>query len=167
MSQTPKIAVIGIGNLLMRDEGVGVHVVQHLQKEYCFKPQIQLVDGGTTGMDLLSYFEENDRIILIDAVNFDQQPGYVDVLENDDILHYLTTKLSLHQLGIKDLLSYLKMMDTYPEQLVLVGIQPLKIEAGMELSDVIQSKLPRLLKSIFFILNRWDVQIKHLHEGPC
>ncbi len=167
MKNDGTVAVLGLGNYLMSDEGLGVHVVRDLQKNYRFSPQIQLIDGGTTGMDLLPYFEANDRIMLIDAVIFNHKPGYIDIIQNDDILKFITTKTSLHQLGLKDLLSYLKMMDVYPEQLVLAGIQPYKIEVGTELSDVIKNKLPHLLKSVFFILNHWNVHICHRQDEPC
>ena len=164
MKENSGIAVIGLGNYLMGDEGVGVHVIQNLQKNYSFTPPIQLIDGGTTGMDLLEYFEENDHIIIIDAVIFNKYPGYMEVIRNEEILKLITNKISLHQLGLKDLLSYLKLTDSYPAQLVLVGIQPLKIKVGTVLSTILTKVMPNLLETVFSILRNWGINIQKRHD---
>ncbi len=152
-----RIAVLGIGNVLMEDEGVGVHVVNRLEKEYDFSPSIQLIDGGVTGTDLLPYLEENDRVIIVDAVNFEEEPGFIGSIENDDILTRLTTKMSLHHLGITDVLSSLKLLGTGPEEIFLVGIQPASINLTMELSDTIITRMDRIIEVVLDKLDNWNI----------
>ena len=153
-----KVAVIGVGNILLQDEGVGIHIVNALIKEYRFDPPIEIVDGGTTGMDLLNYFEDNEKILIIDAVNFDKEPGFIGSIENDDILTVLTTKLTMHHLGLTDVLSTMKVHDIKPEQMFLLGIQPESLELEMELSETVAARLPRMIEVILKKLNEWGIK---------
>jgi len=153
----PQIAVLGLGNILLQDEGIGVHVVKELENNYSFKPQISLIDGGTSGFDLLPYFEENDKIIIVDAVNFGENPGFIGAYENDDILRQLNSKLSLHHLGLTDLLADLKLHDIEPSEIYLLGIQPHSMEMSLKLSTIISAKFDRLVELVLQKLNMWDV----------
>lgn len=153
-----KVAVIGVGNILLQDEGVGIHIVNALIKDYRFDPPIEIVDGGTTGMDLIPYFEENDKIIIVDAVNFDKEPGFIGSIENEDILTVLTTKLTMHHLGLTDVLSTMKVHDIKPEQMFLLGIQPDSLELDMELTDVIANRIPRMMEVLQQKLAEWGVK---------
>lgn len=158
-----KIAVMGIGNILMQDEGIGVHIIRELEK-YAFNPHISLIDGGNMGMDLLSFFYEHDKMIIVDAVDFEKKPGFIDTIENDDILALFTTKMSLHHLGLKDVLSYAKLLDQTPEDLCLIGIQPEKVEMEMELSKTISSQINNLTNLVLQKLKIWEVN--HQSKGP-
>ncbi|MCP4669800.1 MAG: HyaD/HybD family hydrogenase maturation endopeptidase [Desulfobacula sp.] len=151
-----KIAVIGIGNILMQDEGIGVHIIKELEK-YSFNPHIALIDGGNMGMDLLPFFDEHDKMIIVDAVDFEKQPGFIDTIENDDILTLFTTKMSLHHLGLKDVLSYAKLLDQTPKDLSLIGIQPKKVELDMKLSKTINSKIDTLTHMVLEKLKTWGI----------
>ena len=155
------IAVLGIGNLLQRDEGVGVHLIQRLEKEYTFSPHISLIDGGTMGTDLLPYLEQNDKIIIFDAVNFNEAPGFIGIIENDDILRRLNTKLSIHHLGLTDVLSSARLLDIEPSQIYLIGIQPKNIEMGTDLTDEINQRLSKMLEVAVKKLNEWGVKVDH------
>jgi hydrogenase maturation protease len=143
----------------MEDEGIGVHVVNKLEKDFEFSPSIQLIDGGVTGTDLLPYLEENDRVIIVDAVNFGQEPGFIGSVENDDILTRLTTKMSLHHLGITDVLSSLKLLGTGPDELYLVGIQPASITLKMEMSELIAKRMNRIIEVVLLKLEEWQVSV--------
>ena len=154
------IAVIGIGNILMKDEGVGCHAANLLLSEYEFKPEITIIDAGTTGTDLLPYLEEHDRIIILDAVEFEQEPGFIGSIENDDILTRLTTKMSMHHMGITDVLSTAKLLDIVPSQLFLLGMQPKDISVGMELTDVVRQRLTRMLEVAIMKLDEWGVKVQ-------
>ena len=79
------VTLIGLGNLLMRDEGVGVQAVRAIEERYEMPPGVEIVDGGTSGLDLLPYIEGRDRVLFVDAVNFGKEPGYIEVLENREI----------------------------------------------------------------------------------
>ena len=154
-----KIAVLGIGNLLQKDEGVGVHLINRLEKEYNFSPHVNLIDGGTMGTDLLPYLEENDKVIILDAVNFDEVPGFIGVIENDDILRRLNTKLSIHHLGLTDVLSSARLLDIEPSEIYLIGIQPKNIEMGTELTDEINQRTGKMIDAAIKKLNEWGIEV--------
>jgi hydrogenase maturation protease len=114
-----KIALMGLGNILLRDEGVGVHVLNAIKERYTFFPPVELIDGGTLGLDLLPFFESHEKILIVDAVDFGRKPGYVEQIEGDDIPDVLLPKLSVHHIGLSDVLFAAKLMDTKPEKICL------------------------------------------------
>ena len=152
---------MGIGNILMQDEGIGVHIIRELEK-YKFDPHITLIDGGNMGMDLLCFFDEHDKMIIVDAVDFEENPGFIDTIENDEILTLFTTKMSLHHLGLKDVLSYAKLLDQTPSDLCLIGIQPDKVEFEIKLSECINSKIDTLVNLCVQKLETWGIHCKKL-----
>ncbi len=158
MVETPSpIVVLGIGNLLMHDDGVGIHLIRKLEENYIFKPQVPLIDGGTMGSELLPYFEA-DKIVIVDAVNFNEAPGFVGTIENDDILTRLTTKLSMHHLGLTDVLSQVKLLGITPAEIYLVGVQPeTMLEMTMELSDAVAEQLDKMVEIVRLKLKEWGV----------
>ena len=163
MIDKTNITVLGIGNLLMHDDGAGIHAVQKLIKDYRFEPQIQLIDGGTMGSELLPIFEETDKLIIVDAVNFNEDPGFIGTIENDDILTRLMTKLSMHHLGLTDVLSQVKLLDIEPSQIYLVGIQPEDLnELTMELSPAVSARMDRMLEVVLIKLKEWGVSAQKI-----
>ena len=98
----------------MQDEGVGVQVVRALEERYELPPELEVVDGGTFGLDLLPYMEGRERVLFVDAVNFRQDPGYIGVLENEEIPALFAAKESLHHLGLMDVLATAKLLDVSP-----------------------------------------------------
>jgi len=155
-----RIIILGIGNVLMQDEGVGVHALHILENEYEFEPKIELVDGGTSGSELYRFFEDNDKMIIIDAVEFDEEPGFIGVIKNDDILRKLRTKLSMHHLGLTDVLSNAKLMGIEPEEIVLIGLQPFKMELNTELTPLLKEKLFEALSIVNKQLKSWGITVK-------
>lgn len=151
------IALLGLGNLLLKDEGVGVHIIQSVEKKYKFFPPISIIDGATSGTDLLPVFEQNQKIIIVDAVNFEQKPGYIKLLYNDEILQQFSTKLTMHHIGLADVLSSSKLLDYNPDEICLVGIQPDIIDTGLELSEVLNSHFQEIEDVVLEKLQSWDV----------
>ncbi len=164
---SPKISahilVLGLGNILLQDEGVGVHIVRKLENDYRFDPHIDIVDGGTMGMDLIPYFDHRKRVIIIDVVNFGKMPGYVQKLNDHEILTTINTKLSEHQSGLRDVLSTLKLMEIEPDKIILFGIQPKSVDMGLKSSSDLQPAIEKVLTLILNTLNNWGVnyQLKH------
>ena len=156
MSKTD-IAILGLGNIFMQDEGIGVHIANLLNIDYTFTPPVKIIDGGTTGTDLLPYFEDSKKILIIDAVNFEEKPGHIDIIYDDDILTMLTTKLSLHHLGLSDVLSMIKLLDIKPDVICLVGIQPYHMELSLEVSAEIKNDYDQILDSVWSVLGTWNV----------
>lgn len=152
-----KVTLIGLGNLLLRDEGIGIHAIQALMARHLAPPGLEVVDGGTSGLDLLPYIEGRDRVLFVDAVNFRKEPGYIGVLENQEIPALFAYKDSLHHLGLMDVLAAAQLLDVAPKEVCLIGIQPHLIETGLELSEHLQAKLPLLLTRILAKLQAWGL----------
>lgn len=155
----PPTALLGLGNLLMEDEGIGVHVLRRLETEYHLEPEPYCVDGGTAGFELLPIFQDYDRILMIDAVEFKREPGTIDILRDDQILTELTQKMSLHHLGITDVLSSARLLEYNPSEIVLLGIQPYCIDnIQMELSMEMQDRMDAIVKVALDLLNTWGIK---------
>lgn len=165
------IAVLGIGNVLLSDEGIGVHVVNKLKDEYEFPETVKLIDGGTMGLDLLPFLEGNDKVLIIDAVDFRKEPGTIDTITGDDIPRFLNSKLSVHQIGLPDMLFAARLMGSTPLEMCLVGIQPKSMEAGTALSEEIKEQFETLLDSVLQKLRDWGVFPwffgRDSHVQPC
>jgi len=156
------IAVFGIGNILLSDDGVGVHVINKLNSEYQFPETVELIDGGTKGLDLLPLFEGRDKVLIIDAANFKKEPGTIDIVEGDRIPAFLlSNKLSVHQIGLPDMLFVARLMKTTPREMCLIGIQPKSMETGTELSDAVSEKLDALAERVLLRLKDWGIEGKN------
>ncbi|MDU8924989.1 HyaD/HybD family hydrogenase maturation endopeptidase [Pasteurellaceae bacterium LIM206] len=140
-----KPLILGIGNILLSDEGVGARIVQELEKLKNITPHFDLLDGGTSGMELLDEMAGREHIIVIDAVLADKQPGDIIVLNDEEVPAMFGRKISPHQLGLSDVLSALKLTDEYPRHLCLIGIQPESLDSHIGLTQTIQNRLPAIL----------------------
>lgn len=136
--------VLGLGNTIMSDDGIGPKVIRQLQEEDGLPDGVVLLDGGTLGLDLLPHFEAVERLILVDAVETGNEPGTVVRLSGDEVPAALETKLSPHQMGLKDLLAVARLMECLPREIVLIGVQPQSLEMDTELTPVVASRLPEL-----------------------
>lgn len=135
-----KRVVLGVGNTIMTDEGVGVRCVEWLASR--LPPDVLAVDGGTSTHELLGDLEDADLLIIVDAIATREPPGTIIRLEGDRIPAAFSNKLSPHQHGINDVLANLALLDRSPRRLVLFGIAPSKIELGMELTPVVAAAVP-------------------------
>ena len=162
----PDALIIGLGNLLLSDEGVGIHLLRRLEQGFTFAPEIELVDGGTTGLDLLELFRRYETILLLDALFAPEgAPGDIQVLRNDAILAALSKKLSMHHLGISDVLALAQLLDYRPREIVLLGVVPENLELGTELSAPVQGQLPAALSRIQDILGDWRIGMQARQAG--
>jgi hydrogenase maturation protease len=152
------ISVIGLGNILLKDEGVGVHAINAIKDRYALSPEVEIIDGGTLGLDLLHFIEGKDKLLLIDAVDFKKEPGHIDVLEDDDIPATLFSKLSVHHIGLSDVLFAAKLKGVLPSKIRLIGIQPQSIRVGLEMTDCVAGKIERVIALIIKILKEWNIE---------
>lgn len=155
--KAPPILVLGVGNLVMSDDGIGVLVVQKLQREYRLPSEVSVMDGGTLGLDILPYLENIERLIVVDALETGKAPGSRIRLTGDEIPLALETKLSPHQMGLKDLLTVSMLMGHAPREMVLIGVQPGSIEMGTELTPVVEAQLEPMLEDILETLKAWGI----------
>ena len=142
------ILVLGLGNILLADEGVGVHAVQALDDRYDLPEGVEVVDGGTTGMDLLDIIAGRDHVIVVDAVAGDDPPGTTMKLTGDAVPAFFRTRISPHQLGLSDVLATLHILGSAPQGLTLIGIRPDSIDMSLELSPLIAAKLDEVVGMI-------------------
>jgi hydrogenase maturation protease len=158
--------ILGIGNLLLRDEGVGVHAVRALRERFELPEDVEVIDGGTMGLDLLPFIEGRDAVLLVDAVDFREAPGTVRVVEGKDLKSFLDMKFSVHQVGLPDMLVAASLMGISPPRVSLVGIQPHTIATGLELSPELEESFPSLLTAIGEKLRSWGVVLKEKADVP-
>jgi hydrogenase maturation protease len=150
-----KITILGIGNTLFQDEGVGIHVLPLLEEMFQGDPTIEIVEGLTDGMKLLGPVEDASHLIVIDAINAGVKGGELITLVGDEIPAYFGIKMSIHQLGFQEVLFAAKLRDRYPEHIVMFGMQPCALELGLELTEVNQSKLPELADLVGRQVKQW------------
>jgi hydrogenase maturation protease len=150
------ILVLGLGNILLGDEGVGVHAVNAIREKCSFPDDVEIMDGGTLGLDLLPRLENRDKVLIIDAVDFRKEPGHIGVLEDDEIPSALFAKLSVHHIGLSDLLYAAKLMDIVPSKIRLIGIQPQSIDVGLAMTDCIRDKMNELIDLALKTLKEWN-----------
>ena len=128
------VLILGVGNLLLSDEGAGPHVIRRLQERYVLPPAVQIVDGGTFGMDLLYYLEGCATLLIVDAVETGKPAGTLIRLEGEAVPAFLSVKISPHQVGVPDMLFAAKLKGIEPPDIVLWGVQPESFEIGLDLS---------------------------------
>jgi len=142
----PAVLVLGVGNVLLGDEGVGVHAVRQLAEE-AWPPNVSLLDGGTGGFHLLSLFSDHQRIVLVDATLDSEPPGTVRLLRPRFASEYPRT-LSAHDIGLRDLVESAALLGLSPE-VVLVVVSVAEIgEIGLELSPPVAGALPKVARLV-------------------
>lgn len=152
-----RATVLGLGNILLSDEGAGVHAVITLNKRFSFFPAIDIIDGGTMGLDLLPVFQERDRILIIDAVDFGMCPGHLAMVPGDKIPAVLNTKLSVHHIGLTDLLYAARISCEQTPEICLVGIQPGSLNVGLDMTDPVRARLDSILEMTLQKLKEWGI----------
>lgn len=141
------ILILGIGNILLRDEGVGVRVIEQMQKMR-LPDDVELVDGGTAGADLLDVLAERRKVIVIDAVQADCEPTTVLRFTADDLVRPDGVGMSLHELGLGEALTMARQLGCAPEDVVVFGIKPKDISCGLELSKEIAASIPKVVELV-------------------
>ena len=155
-----KTVVLGVGNILMADEGIGVRVIERLQAEYDLPSEVQVVDGGTLGMDLLYYLTDARNLVIVDAVEMEGEPGQTLRLEGENVPTQLSLKMSPHQMGVPDMLFAAKFRDWYPENVVLLGVQPGVLEPSLQMSPPVLAQVELLVSQVCQELEQWGLTTK-------
>jgi hydrogenase maturation protease len=140
------VLVLGIGNILLSDEGAGVKAAEELQNRYDCSDAVEIVDGGTVGFELLPYFENRSHILIIDAVKTGNKPG--TIVRIDDPPAFFQKKVSPHQIGLADVMGMAVITDNMPQNIALFGIEPKELSTGLELSPEVAGNLSRLVDMV-------------------
>jgi hydrogenase maturation protease len=135
-----------MGNILLEDEGLGIRALELLQRQYEFPSEVELLDGGTTGMGLLDQIGGRDHVLILDAVQTGDPPGTLKVLRDREVPVYFGIRITPHQLGLSDVLATLELTGEQPGSVTVLGIVPQSLDLSLELSDRIQGRLQELVK---------------------
>jgi hydrogenase maturation protease len=149
-----RTVVIGLGNPLMGDDGVGLAALARLREEWHLDG-VDLVDGATWGLSLLPVIEDAERLVLVDAVAAHGQPGDVIELSRDRLPIYLSRKLSPHQVDMRDALAVAELRGRLPNDVVAIGVQPERVALGTELSAPVAQRLDALVRAVVAQLEHW------------
>ncbi|UVK35859.1 HyaD/HybD family hydrogenase maturation endopeptidase (plasmid) [Mesorhizobium sp. AR10] len=168
-SPSPRILVLGIGNILWADEGFGVRAVETFHKAYRVPDNVTVLDGGTQGLYLVQFVNEHDRLMVFDAIDYGLEPGTMKIVEDDEVPKFTgAKKMSLHQTGFQEVLSAADLMGHYPDRLVLIGCQPLDLEDwGGPLTTLVKAVIPRAIETAVEILRDWGVVVSARPEGAA
>jgi hydrogenase maturation protease len=148
MNSSTPLLVLGLGNLLLEDDGVGPAVLAQLLEHFEPPDGVQVLDGGTLGLSLLPYVEDAASLILVDAIRADALPGSFVRLAGDAVAPAVATRLSVHQIGVSDLLEAARWCDRLPPRLVLLGLVPESMELGVGLSPRVRASVGDLTERI-------------------
>ena len=157
MNTSPKsrTVVVGTGNLIRTDDGVGVHAIKKLQEDPRVPNDVTLIDGGTFGIELLAYLHDSSRLLLLDALDIGKQAGTLVRIAGDELRGF-PCGASVHQLGVADLLATLPLVSDIPRETVLLGVQPASTDWGTELSPLVEASLGALVDAAIEQLVRWS-----------
>jgi len=152
--------VLGIGNIILSDEGFGVRVVEYLQKNFTFPDNVALIDGGTLGVELTHFIMGTKRLLIIDSIDGGAEPGKTFHLRGDEIKAHFAQKISAHEVGIQDVLTMLELSDKKIPCVELIGAQPYSLEAGVELTEQMSKLVPVFADKAVEILRSWGLEVK-------
>jgi hydrogenase maturation protease len=161
-----RIAVIGLGNVLMGDDGFGPTVVRHLEAEYTFEPGVAVQDLGTPGLNLLPFVAGTDALIVIDTVNSDASPGALKLYRREDILrHPPGPRINPHDPGLKESILNAEIAGEAPREVLLVGVIPEFVDKGTELTPSLRAAIPGAVRAVLDELERLGAPA-HLRTEP-
>lgn len=156
MTPSAEVLVLGIGNVLWADEGFGVRAVEALHEAYAMPDGVELIDGGTQGLNLLQPVVEARCVLVFDAIDFGLPPGTLRVLRDRQVPAWSATKMSLHQQSFQDLLAVADLMGRFPPAMTLIGVQPERLsDFGGSLSACVKAQLHPAAELAVSELARW------------
>ena len=148
-----RIVVLGVGNILLSDEGIGVRTVEKLLRDYALPPEVEMIDGGTSAMEMLEDLGHADHLIIVDAVRSGKPPATIVRMAGADVPVFFRTKLSPHQVGLSDVLATLVLMGEQPGSTTVIGVEPQSLALGMALTSAVAEQLPQVVQMVKDELN--------------
>lgn len=157
-----RIIVLGVGNILLSDEGVGVRAVEKLQRDFVLPAGVEVIDGGTTGMEMLEDLACADHILIVDAVRSGNAPASIVRIAGEQVPVFFRTKLSPHQIGLSDVLATLVLTGEQPGGVTVIGVEPVSLETAMVLSPQVEAVLPEVVSLVVEELRQLGVVVKSI-----
>ena len=149
--------VLGIGNTLLADEGVGIHLLDYLREHHADLPGVTYLDGGTLSFTLAPDIEDCENLIVLDAAQFNESPGTVSLLIGAEMDHFVSHgKRSVHEVGLVDLMAIARLRGRLPRNRALLGIQPAEIGWRETPSDLVSRAIPDAASQILDLLYKWQ-----------
>jgi len=157
MTDSRNVLILGIGNSLLRDEGAGIHALNHLREELSGHDDITFIDGGTLSFTLAGYIEDTSHLIVIDAAQLDAAPGHSQVFEGEAMDEFIGSnrKRSVHEVSLLDLMAIARLSDRLPERRALIGIQPAEINWGEHPSAAVAAAMPQVCAQAKKLIEEW------------
>lgn len=143
-----KVVVLGVGNILLTDEGVGVRVVEAFERDYVPPPGVTVIDAGTSSMEMLEDLSHLDFLLVVDAIAAGQPPGTLVRLVDDEVPVFFRRNLSPHGIGLSDVLAALEFLGAEPRETVILGVQPVSMELSTHLTPAIAARVPELVAQV-------------------
>jgi hydrogenase maturation protease len=162
-----RVVVLGVGNILLSDEGVGVRAIEALREGWLLPPEVEVIDGGTSGMELLEDLSRADLLVVADAVKAGKSPASIIRIAGVDVPVFFRAKISPHQVGLSDVLADLEFMDESPRETVIIGVQPVSMETRMELTPEVAARLPEVVGMIVAELRAHGIVVQSRAEVPA
>ena len=157
--------VLGLGNILLEDEGLGIRALEVLQRDYALPPGVELLDGGTTGMGLLDDISGREHLLVLDAVQTGEPPGTLVTMRGDRVPVYFGIRVTPHQLGLSDVLATLELSGEQPGSVTVLGLVPQSLEMSLELSQTMQERLGSLVEAAVDELARLGYPVRRIRES--
>jgi hydrogenase maturation protease len=157
--------VIGLGNPIMGDDGLGLAALERLQREWRLPADVHLADGGTWGMRLLPLIEGAEAVLLLDAIDAGRPPGELIVLGGEQLPRMFNHKLSPHQIDLREVLAIGELRGTLPARLAAVGLQPARVEMSTSLSPEVEGGLGRVVAATAARLAEWGHEVSRRLEA--
>ncbi len=159
------VLVLGLGNVLLGDDGLGAAALARIERGYRIPPGVRLEDGGTLGLSLLGLLAESHRVILVDAVRTGSAPGTLVRIDGEEVMDAVRERLSPHQIGVADLLDAARLIDCYPTTVTLLGLAPESIDLRVTRSDAVDASLDELVEAIVREVQSLGYEMVHEAEN--
>ncbi len=161
MENKAYITVLGVGNILLTDEGLGVHIINELAAEYKDMSHVQFIDGGTMGMELLGYMRDTEYLLLVDAISGGEEPGTIYEFQHSETEEYFTEHISVHEVGMQDILRIHALLEEPLKDAVVIGAEPFSLEIGLEVSPAVKERFPEIKARIIKQIRKWQEELGH------
>lgn len=164
MNETKKIAVLGVGNILELDDGFAVYVTKYLEQNYEFLPKIDIINGGVEGINLLNLFMEFKRVIILDAIEIEDEAGSIYHIPSNELTGYGLNSGGAHEIGVLQCIDILELMGKELPHSSVLGIVPKEVSVKIGLSHTLQSRFNDFIKTLLEILKKEGVDFKQKEQ---
>lgn len=155
-----KIVVLGVGNLLLSDEAIGVRAVEEIERRYRLPEHVEVIDGGTSGMEVMGSLAHADQVLILDAVKSGAAPASLVKLSGAEVPKFFSLKMSPHQVSLADVLATLEFAGESPKNVTVLGVEPVSLEYNLGLTPAVAERLPQLVETAIGELRGWGVAVE-------